>query len=314
MDTQRYEKYMATKEWQRKRKEKLKEANYQCEKCGTAKNLHVHHINYDHLGFESLEELVVLCEKHHDSVHVHDNAKKKKMDTQQKKIFEEVKKVEKKDNRKPRIQTTPKTTIPVKPVKEKPFYSTTKIVVAIAIIVFVTIIVFNPAPINENSNTTENLVENNISTEDYLPVLEPQDYQDNNMHFSYDSISFDYYEIENIQLAYNEVQHIVFLVDSTDISFDGLIILKNVDFEERKDEVDYLVNEYISNRTLPKKYSNSSLLERFDYYNGYYQENNMVYRIFLLKGDKELEVKFNSPHKEYYEPLVQEIIETIEIE
>jgi hypothetical protein len=97
MDKDRYPKYMKSPEWQRKRKEKLKEANYQCEKCGTAKQLHVHHINYDHLGFESMDEIVVLCEKCHKNVHTYDMKQVPKKDTAQRKIMENVYKAEKKD-------------------------------------------------------------------------------------------------------------------------------------------------------------------------------------------------------------------------
>jgi hypothetical protein len=78
MDKKSYSKYRASKEWQAKRKEKLKEANYQCEKCGTAKNLNVHHLNYAHLGFEDLDELVVLCKKCHEQIHENDNIKSEK--------------------------------------------------------------------------------------------------------------------------------------------------------------------------------------------------------------------------------------------
>jgi hypothetical protein len=76
MGTKKYDEYLQSDEWKAKRKQKLEAVNYQCEKCGTAKNIEVHHLNYDRLGFEKLEDLVVLCKTHHTTVHENDLKKK----------------------------------------------------------------------------------------------------------------------------------------------------------------------------------------------------------------------------------------------
>lgn len=69
-----YNEYMQSPQWKKIRKEKLKEAGYKCENCGTAKNLCVHHINYENYnkkgwGNEDLDDLAVLCKNCHDQVH-----------------------------------------------------------------------------------------------------------------------------------------------------------------------------------------------------------------------------------------------------
>ena len=67
-----YHEYIQSDEWREKRKEKLIQADYQCEKCGTGKNLVVHHITYDRLGNEEMDDLVVLCKTHHNKTHEND--------------------------------------------------------------------------------------------------------------------------------------------------------------------------------------------------------------------------------------------------
>ena len=61
--------YYLSASWKRIRKEKLREADYQCERCGSAINLNVHHTTYDNLGNENLDDLVVLCASCHAQVH-----------------------------------------------------------------------------------------------------------------------------------------------------------------------------------------------------------------------------------------------------
>lgn len=43
--------------------------NYQCAKCGAKRNLHVHHLSYDHFTKELDSELQVLCRKCHQEIH-----------------------------------------------------------------------------------------------------------------------------------------------------------------------------------------------------------------------------------------------------
>lgn len=65
-----YKKYLSTKIWEWKRKEKLEEAKYKCQLCGKSNTeLHVHHNNYDNLCFEEMSDLIVLCKKCHEKFH-----------------------------------------------------------------------------------------------------------------------------------------------------------------------------------------------------------------------------------------------------
>jgi hypothetical protein len=61
--------------WQRKRLEKLQEADWQCAKCfSREKTLNVHHKKYRHgaMPWEyEMKELEVLCEDCHESIHHH---------------------------------------------------------------------------------------------------------------------------------------------------------------------------------------------------------------------------------------------------
>jgi 5-methylcytosine-specific restriction endonuclease McrA len=69
-----YKEYLKTKEWQRKRKEKLEEANYKCQRCNIfGVELDVHHLTYERRGEELPEDLIVLCKKCHAKEHGKDN-------------------------------------------------------------------------------------------------------------------------------------------------------------------------------------------------------------------------------------------------
>lgn len=64
---ERYRRYMKSPEWAAKRAQVLARAAMRCEDCeafGVA--LEVHHIRYDSLGFEPLEDLEALCLGCHD--------------------------------------------------------------------------------------------------------------------------------------------------------------------------------------------------------------------------------------------------------
>lgn len=71
-NTVNYYDYLKSPQWQTVRDAALKRANYQCEKCKSAKNLQVHHITYKRLGYELPEDLIVLCKDCHENVHSED--------------------------------------------------------------------------------------------------------------------------------------------------------------------------------------------------------------------------------------------------
>ena len=68
-DKVKYHTYIKSDEWKEKRKKTLERDDYQCQRCGTGMNLVVHHITYDRLGKEDLDDLITLCKKCHEEIH-----------------------------------------------------------------------------------------------------------------------------------------------------------------------------------------------------------------------------------------------------
>jgi len=82
-----YEQYLQSPQWRAIREQKLAEAGYRCEfdavggdegwifeqdddgRCSTTDGLEVHHLTYDNLGRERMEDLKVLCVRHHALTH-----------------------------------------------------------------------------------------------------------------------------------------------------------------------------------------------------------------------------------------------------
>ena len=60
--------YLESKRWRRIRSQIL-DRDMKCQYCGSLHNLQVHHIHYLNLGFEKLEDLVLLCESCHSQLH-----------------------------------------------------------------------------------------------------------------------------------------------------------------------------------------------------------------------------------------------------
>lgn len=82
---QNYNQYLSSPEWKERRKAILKRDNFQCQMCGTGKNLRVHHIHYSEiLGTEPDEDLITVCDDCHKRIHRLDielgNAPKWKID------------------------------------------------------------------------------------------------------------------------------------------------------------------------------------------------------------------------------------------
>ena len=70
-----YREYLDSVFWKAKRRKALEKAKFVCELCGSAKNLQVHHISYEHLGYEPLGDLLVVCKRCHEKLHQKDTLK-----------------------------------------------------------------------------------------------------------------------------------------------------------------------------------------------------------------------------------------------
>ena len=53
--------YLQSPEWQKLKRERLVIANYKCECCGVTTQLQCHHITYERLTAEHIDDLVILC-------------------------------------------------------------------------------------------------------------------------------------------------------------------------------------------------------------------------------------------------------------
>ena len=67
-----YYQSLETPEFQELQMQVFKRDNYQCQRCGTAKNLVTHHLTYERRGHEKLSDLVTLCKECHKIVHGND--------------------------------------------------------------------------------------------------------------------------------------------------------------------------------------------------------------------------------------------------
>ncbi len=63
-----YQDYLKSIHWKNVRILKLYQANYKCEKCGSERNLNVHHLRYDTLYCEINEDLMVVCKDCHTHI------------------------------------------------------------------------------------------------------------------------------------------------------------------------------------------------------------------------------------------------------
>lgn len=66
-----YHAFLSTQYWDIVRQYKIELAGGKCERCGSNKRLHVHHLTYKHRGeeFRHLDDLMVLCRSCHREVH-----------------------------------------------------------------------------------------------------------------------------------------------------------------------------------------------------------------------------------------------------
>ena len=64
-----YYDYLMSVEWQKKRTERLRIDNFECQKCGRPMDLQVHHLNYDRIGNENVyTDLITLCKYCHKKI------------------------------------------------------------------------------------------------------------------------------------------------------------------------------------------------------------------------------------------------------
>jgi len=64
-----YEAYIASPEWQKRRKQALIRAGQRCQVCNAGGQLHVHHRTYTRFGREDASDLTVLCAECHRLFH-----------------------------------------------------------------------------------------------------------------------------------------------------------------------------------------------------------------------------------------------------
>lgn len=69
-----HEEYLKSEWWAKMREERLKFDGYKCAWCGCKETkdnpLNVHHLSYDYLGCENVEDLTTLCRDCHERLHV----------------------------------------------------------------------------------------------------------------------------------------------------------------------------------------------------------------------------------------------------
>lgn len=72
LNKEQYRRYLKSPYWQRVRLAVKRKRGWSCEYPGClGRRLHVHHLTYDHLGFEMdhLDDVQILCAYHHKRVH-----------------------------------------------------------------------------------------------------------------------------------------------------------------------------------------------------------------------------------------------------
>ena len=68
-DQQWYSRYISSQHFRELRAERLKKDDYRCHRCRSAKNLHCHHITYERIGREDIDDVVMLCGSCHSTIH-----------------------------------------------------------------------------------------------------------------------------------------------------------------------------------------------------------------------------------------------------
>lgn len=84
-----YENYLLSKEWQIKRKQKLKQVGNHCQSCGSKNDLQIHHKTYKRIYCERSKDLIVFCSGCHKKSH-NISIENKMMDQHLKTILKEM--------------------------------------------------------------------------------------------------------------------------------------------------------------------------------------------------------------------------------
>lgn len=64
-----YYEYMASEAWGEKRFQRMKADGFKCARCGSESSLQVHHLTYERLGHEDMDDLITLCKSCHAKSH-----------------------------------------------------------------------------------------------------------------------------------------------------------------------------------------------------------------------------------------------------
>ena len=64
-----HQKYMRSDLWRGKRRDRLYIDGYKCRLCGSAMNLQVHHITYENVPDEGMDDLLTVCRTCHERLH-----------------------------------------------------------------------------------------------------------------------------------------------------------------------------------------------------------------------------------------------------
>lgn len=67
-----YDLYMTSAAWKVKRAQRIVDDGGQCTRCGSSDDLQVHHLNYNRLGDEPMDDLRTLCKVCHQKEHGRD--------------------------------------------------------------------------------------------------------------------------------------------------------------------------------------------------------------------------------------------------
>ena len=77
MNKQKYREYLKSDHWKNFRIEYYKANERKCIECGSTNDLNLHHLTYERLGREKLEDVVCLCNTCHFKLHEKMDKKKK---------------------------------------------------------------------------------------------------------------------------------------------------------------------------------------------------------------------------------------------